>query len=65
MKSLEDALAAVPRIEKFYIVVDKKNKIIAASLDEELMITLCKSFDGKRSQYRMFETSVTNIHMFS
>jgi len=58
------ALGVVPPIEKFFLVLDMKNKIIQASAQEQECMDICKTGDGMKKRYRMVETTVTRIHVF-
>lgn len=56
---------AIPPIERFFLVIDTKNKVVESSTVEEEMVEVCKTVEGMKKKYRMVETTVTRIHIFS
>lgn len=61
---MENAQGAAAPVEKIFVIVDIKNKIVHSSTKEQEMIDICMMPESHKKRYRMIEATVTRIHVF-
>lgn len=64
MSELIQTLLNNSRIDKYFIIIDRRGQPLQTSADRQAMLDICNSEDGLKAKLRMLECQVTKINVF-